>query len=99
MFKFGVEVKHDFRTWIDGDFRADHRCVRMHRAVCSHELTHKYLELTAFKFSRWRLEISQVALSGAARGIRQRNPQLHAMQDRGFLGGGFRMRNAIASGH
>src|SRR5699024_5814326 len=99
VFKFGVEVKHDFRTWIDGDFRADYRCVRIHRAGCSHELTHKHLELTTIELSRWRFEIGQVALGSTAHGIRQRNPQLHAMQDRGLLRGGFCMRNAITGSH
>src|SRR5699024_4332472 len=71
----------------------------MHRAGCTHELTHKYLELTAIELGDWRFEIGQVALGSTACGIRQRNPQLHTMQDRGLFRGGLRMRNAITGSH
>src|SRR5690625_1781331 len=71
----------------------------MRRAGCTHEITHKYLELTAIELGSWRFEIGQVALGSTACGIRQRNPQLHTMQDGGLLGGGFCMRNAITGSH
>ena len=73
--------------------------MRVHWARCAHELTHKYLELTAIELGSWRFEIGQVALGSTACGIRQRNPQLHTMQDRGLYRGSLRMRNAITGSH
>ncbi|OKH77534.1 hypothetical protein EB73_42285 [Mycobacterium sp. SWH-M3] len=98
VFERGVDVEGQRGSGVEVELRAEQRRERVHRRAAVCEVAEEYPQGRAADRAGRGHEVREIA-AGVARGVGQRDPQLHAVQDAGRRGRHLGVADPGACGH